>query len=65
MQPVPYIDKVPSFEIRDGTMFITADDWAMCTSLRLYRLGMAKSARVIAEYEARKAEVVPFKRRRG
>jgi hypothetical protein len=54
---VPCIGKVPDYEIRDGIMYITSGDWSCCMPLRVFKLGRAKSDRVIAEYEGRRAEV--------
>lgn len=60
-----FVDKVPDYEIRDGNMHITADDWHIAMPLRLFRMGMARATRIIAEHESRKAEVLPLKSRRG
>jgi len=61
---VPFVDKVPDYEIRDGNMHITADEFCMCMSLRCFEQGMAKAARVIAVYRA-SGEIVPMRRKRG
>lgn len=60
---VPFLEKVPNYEVREGNMHIWSDDWAVCMSLRTFRLGMARAAKAIATYEAKKADVVPIKRR--
>ena len=55
---VPCLSKVPDYEIRDGIMYITSGEWTCCMPLRIFKLGLARSQKVVAEYEARKAEVV-------
>jgi hypothetical protein len=60
---VPCISRVPNYEVREGIMYISADDWAICMPLRIFKLGCAKADRVIARYEATVAEVVPIKGR--
>lgn len=57
----PYLDMVPDYAIRDGVMHITAGEFSMCMSLRTFERGLAKSRRVIAEYYAQQAEVVPIR----
>lgn len=54
---LPFVGEVPNYEIVDGNMHITVGEWGMCMSLRTFRAGMEKAALVIAEHEARKAEV--------
>jgi hypothetical protein len=62
---VPCIRKVPDYEIRDGLVYFSTDDWAGCMPLRIFRLAMARAAKVLAEHDAGSAEVMPFRRRRG
>lgn len=47
----------PDFEIRDGIVYVTAGEWAMCTPLRIAVRALPRLAATIAEYEARRAEV--------
>jgi hypothetical protein len=59
----PCIRGLINYEIRDEIMYFSAGDWHGCTPLRLFRQDMARAAKVIAEHDARKAEVVEFKGR--
>lgn len=57
-----FLDEVPEYAVREGIVYIsTADGWTCAFPLRKFRLGMARAAKAIAEYEARNAEVVPIK----
>jgi hypothetical protein len=59
----PFLDEIPNYEVREGCVFITADGFELTMPLRKFRLGMARAAKVLAEYDQR-GEVVPIKRRR-
>lgn len=60
---VPCIRKVPEYEIRDGLVYFSTDDWAGCMPLRIFRLAMARAAKVLADYDARSADVVEMQGR--
>ena len=60
---VNFLDEVPSYEVREGIMYVTAGEFALAMPLRKFRLGMAKAERAIAEYDSRRAEVVPMRRK--
>lgn len=61
MAAVPFVDRVPDYEIREGIMHISDGDWSCCMSLRTFRLGMAKAQRTLDEYDARSG-VVPLRK---
>lgn len=61
---LPYVGIVPDYRIEDGNMVISSGDWFLVMPLRVFELGLARSARVIAEYRARVADVVPMRRGR-
>lgn len=55
---------MPAYEVRDGIMYVTADDgWTFAMPVRKFRLAMARAERALATYEAKKAEVVPLRRK--
>jgi hypothetical protein len=59
----PFLDEIPNYEIRDGTVYMVAGDWELAMPLRKFRLSMARAAKAIAAYDAR-GEVVPMQRKR-
>lgn len=59
----PFLDEIPTYEIRDGNMHIIADGFALTMPLRKFRLGMARAAKALAEYDQR-GEVVPLPRKK-
>lgn len=58
---VPCVVGVPDYEIIDGIMHISQGSWRMCMSLRDFKLGMARAGKVIAAYEQKRADVLPFR----
>ena len=63
---IPFIEKVPEYRVADGIVYVSVDgEIILCMALRTFRLGMARAERAIAEYEAKRAEVVPLKKKRG
>lgn len=60
---VPCIGRVPDYTIKEGIMYISAGEWSCCMPLRIFRMGCARADRVIAEYEAKSAEVIPMQKR--
>jgi hypothetical protein len=58
----PFLDEVPTYEIRDGTVYMVAGDWELAMPLRKFRLGMARAAKALAAYDAG-GEVVPIRRK--
>ena len=61
----PFLDEVPHYSIVDGVMHITSGDFQLAMPLRKFKQGMARAQRIIAEYEAKSAEVVPMRKRKG
>lgn len=59
----PFLDEIPTYEVRDGTVYMAAGDWELAMPLRKFRLAMARAAKALAEYDA-KGEVVPMRRKR-
>lgn len=57
----PFVVEVPAYRIEDGVIFITAGEFCMCMALRTFEAGHAISGKLIAEYRARRAEVVEFR----
>lgn len=60
MDTVPFVGRCPDYEIIEGNMHISMGSWGVCMPLRVFKQGMARAQRVIAEYEAKRAEVVPM-----
>lgn len=58
-----HVDEILSFEVRDSSVYVSADGLEFVTPLRKFRLGLARAAKALADYDA-KGEVVPLKRRR-
>lgn len=58
-----FLDEIPEFDVRDGTVHITAEGFELATPLRKFRLGMARAAKALASYDAG-GEVVPMGRRK-
>lgn len=60
-----FISEVPEYWIDERVVYIQVDGWLMAMPLAKFRRGHAKSGRVLAEYDARSAEVVPMRRKKG
>lgn len=62
----PLVDSVPDYRIKDGIVHVIVAGEVFCYfPLTTFRRMCAKSARVLAEYDSRQAEVVPLRRKRG
>lgn len=58
-----YQDSVPVFTIRHNNMVMDwPDGQQMLIPLRIFRANMAAAAKVLAAYDAQKAEVIPLRR---
>jgi hypothetical protein len=64
-ETTPCVRKVPDIEVEERIVYFAAGEWGGCMPLRIFRQFMARAERVIAEHDAKCAEVVPFKKRRG
>lgn len=63
---VPFVDAVPEYRIKDSIMYIDFGEFGtFAMPLAAFRKGHARSARVMAEHDARRAEIVPIKRGKG
>lgn len=62
---VPYLAKPPSFEIRDGNIFLTSDEFTLVMPLRAFRMAMARATDVLRDYDETRVVAFPRKRRRG
>jgi hypothetical protein len=60
----PFLDEVPHYSIVDGVMHITSGDFQLAMPLRKFRLAHARAARVMAEHDAKKGNVVPLPKKR-
>ena len=62
----PLIDSVPDYDIKEGVVKILVSGEVFCYfPLPTFRRTIARCNRVLAEYDARQAEVVPIRRERG
>lgn len=63
---VRFIDTVPKYEIRDGIVHLLAGNAELCcASLRTFRAATARAVQCLAEHDAKRAEVVPMRKRGG
>lgn len=63
-----FIDAVPNYAVKSGTMLIWTKDWSIAMPLPIFCQGMAKANEVIAKWQveqlSKEAEVVPMRGRR-
>lgn len=59
-----FVDRVPEYAITDGVVCCDVGEIAIHIPLRIFRMGMARADKALAEYDARLAKVVPIKRAR-
>jgi hypothetical protein len=60
-----WMAEVPAYEVVDGTMQITAGDFALAMPINVFLVGCAKGKSAIVQWERerhRGAEIVPFNR---
>lgn len=57
----PFIEDVPEIAIQEGIVhFYIGEHHLCCATLATYRKGLARANRVMAEHDARLAEVLPI-----
>lgn len=60
----PFLTAVPEYRVGDdGILYVETDGWSVCMSIRTGERGMARMRRAIAEYRAKRAEVIQFERK--
>jgi hypothetical protein len=57
-----FIERVPEFDIRDEVVCTDFGDWSHHMPLRVFRMALARAAKVLREHDA-SGRVVPFKGR--
>ena len=59
---VPLIESVPDYEVRDGLVHVIVEGQkVLCMPVDTFRKGIARSTRVIAEWELTRGKVLPFR----
>lgn len=59
-----FIGEVPEFSVADEVLCIRAGELVAYMPLPVARRAVGRAQRVMAEYEAKRAEVVPIRKRR-
>ena len=57
-----YIADIFEFSIEDSVVHIWTADWEIFAPLPKFRRSMARAAKALADYDGRKADVVPLRR---